>query len=165
MIKVKYFSAVLLIALLLLYRLLISAYSLDADNFKSFYKYEGATIENYKTECKEEFENNLSFPDSKIGKAVLCSGFFSFDKELSESSTRELIEILNDSANYAWGEICCFDSGRKIIFYDIAGKPVGITILEKENENLTHSFPYLKKMKWGALKSEPHKKLEKLLSD
>lgn len=156
---------VALIILLVLYRLLISDYSLDAADFKSFYENEAATIENYHEECSAEFEQNLNFPSKKIAKAVLITGFFAFDKALSQSSTERIIEILNDTTSYEWGEICCFDPGRKIIFYDTIGKLAGITVLDKEYKNLTHSFPYLKKMKWGALKSEPHKQLENLLAD
>jgi hypothetical protein len=151
--KTKYIVVVILILSGLIgYRFLTYPIGLTSDDFKNVYKSgDAATQENYSTQCQAEFDSNLLFPLGQVSKAVFCKGFFSFDRTLSTDKTKRLIEILNDTASYVWGEVGTFIPDRAIVFYDKEGKPLGITELEEEGGRQSYSFPYLRRTKWGAL--------------
>ncbi len=158
-------SSLVLISLLV-YRFLTYPYGISADDFKNVYEPgDAAKPENYNEQCKAEFENNLSFPLGKVSKAVLCKGFFSIDKTLSEANTKRLIEILNDTTSYAWGEIGTFIPDRQIVFYDKENNPLGITELEEERGLQSYSYPYLRRTKCGALTVKAFREIDKLTSE
>ncbi len=98
-------------------------------------------------------------------KAVLYKGFFSFDKTLGDSAAKRILEILNDTSSYVWGEVGTFLPGRKIVFYDSEDNLIGVTEFEEENGCQTYSFPYLLRMKWGALSKNAFTVLDSLLAN
>ena len=100
----------------------------------------------------------------KVNRAIVCKGFFSFDQTIRKESIPRLIEILNDTSSYIWGEVGTFIQGKKIVFYDKYNNPLGITEIDIAGV-CTYSYPYLKRMKWGALTIEVDKELQKLIDD
>jgi hypothetical protein len=156
----------LLLVGLLVYRFYTNPYNLSADDFKQVYKTgDAANQENYEVQCKEEFDKNISFPLGQVSKAVLCKGFFSVDKTLSEANTKKIVEILNDTSSYVWGEIGTFIPDKQIVFYDKDNKPLGFTELEEERGLQSYSYPYLRRMKWGALTGKAFEQIEKLITE
>lgn len=165
--KTKYILTIILtVCGLLVYRFLTYPYGLTSDDFKQVYKSgEAATQENYAAQCQAEFDSSVLFPIGQVSKAVFCKGFFSLDKSLDADKTKRLVEILNDTASYAWGEVGTFLPDRAIVFYDKDNKPLGITELEEERGLQSYSYPYLRRMKWGALTEKAFEQIDKITTE
>lgn len=165
--KIKYFLIICVVIIcLVVYRIYTYPKYYTPDDFVQLYKPgEGANRENYTMQCKNEFDGNLSFPLAQVSKAVVYKGFFSFDNTLNTLITARLVEIINDTASYVWGEVGTFIPGRQIVFYDRDNKPIGITLLEEERGKQTYSYPYLRRTKWGALTDKAFKEIDELIAE
>ena len=160
-----FFTVYSIIIILLIYRHLTSPSRLSAADFTYLYQPgDAASKENYSVECQSEQERKMSFPPERVHKAILHKGFFSIDKTLSDSSTKRILEILNDSSSYVWGEVGTFEEKRSIVFYNDEGDPIGLTELE-DSGPYTYSHPYLKLMKWGTLNPEASQLFVRLLEE
>ena len=131
--------------------------------FKTIYKVGDVPDANtYQMNCKLETERNLIFSLGQVDKAIVYNGFFSFDKTLAKEKTERVLEILNDTSSYIWGEVGTFIQGKKIVYYDKENFPIGLTDIDAEGGQ-TYSVPYLKKMKWCALKNVAYNEIDKLI--
>lgn len=150
---------------LLAYRFFTNPYNLNSHSFKKLYKSGDVADKNlYPIQCDAEVKSNLNFPLGEVDKAIVCKGFFSFDHIMKNANINSVIEILNDTSSYVWGEVGTFILGKKIVFYDKKNNPVGITEIDVDG-GFTYSYPYLKRMKWGSLTMEADKKLQKLIEN
>ena len=148
---------------LLAYRFFTNPYNLNSHSFKKLYKSGDVADKNlYPIQCDAEAKSNLNFPIGEVDKAIVCRGFFLFDHKVDKENTNRIIKILNDTANYIWGEVGTFLPREKIVFYDKENNPLGITEIDI-NGSSTYSYPYLKKMKWGSLTVEAGRQLQKLM--
>src|SRR4051812_30189429 len=94
---------ILILIGLAVYRYATYPYGLTSHTFKSVYiAEEAAEIHTYAGQCTEEFAHKKEFPLGQVSKAVVCSGFFSHDRTLSERDTKQLLQVLNDTASYTW---------------------------------------------------------------
>jgi hypothetical protein len=165
--KIKYILiCIIIIGGILLYRFLTYPLNISSDQFIHVYKPGDAAMpENYDAQCQEEFNKNLTFPLGEVDYAILCCGYFSIDKILEKDKAKWILEILNDTSSYVWGEVGTFLSDKAIIYYDKNKKPIGITELEEEGGSQTYSYPYLRRTKWGALTEKAFKEINLLLEN
>ena len=124
---------------------------------KRFPSAEVSYPENYDSLCMQETLNNITFPRITPSYAVLH--FNKFYKKSAIRLTMEqmnnIISILNDTANYEWGELGTPFFDRIITFHDDKGNCIGITKIDSYRKTYqTYSTPYNAKMKWGAMKTE-----------
>ena len=104
----------------------------------------------YDSDVEFEKENGINFINGKAKNAEIYSGYLSLSKKVDEKDTKRLIEILNDSTSYVWGEIGTFEPNKSIVFYDQNNKIIGITELDCAKRQ-TYSSPMTRTMKWGFL--------------
>jgi hypothetical protein len=117
----------------------------------------------YKSDVALEDKMGLRFPLVKVEYAKVYNGILYPSKKLDESSINEMIDILNDTSSYIWGEVGTFLPDRRIIYYDKQDKPVAITEIDLEG-GFTNSIPYLKRTKWQTMTGPAFNKLEKIIS-
>lgn len=86
----------------------------------------------YPRQCDEEIKNNLIFPLGEVGKAIVCKGLFSFDHIIINANINSVIEIINDTSSYVWGEVGTFIHEKKIVFYGKKNDPIGITEIDAD---------------------------------
>jgi len=109
--------------------------------------------ENYDSLCMQETANNISFPRVKPSYAVLhFDKFYKSDIRLTFEQMNDIILILNDTANYRWGELGTPYFDRVITFHDNEGNCIGITYFDFDGQ--TYSYPFNAKMKWGGMKND-----------
>lgn len=130
--------SILLLGGLLSYRYYTCPYYLDGNTFRDIPKSSGADPAFYEKQCAAEFSGNLSFPLGKVDKAIVTKGFFSIDHTIDKTQIPQILNLLNDTSNYVWGEVGRFWLGKRITDIDVSG-------------TFTYSYPYLNRMKWGTL--------------
>ena len=104
----------------------------------------------YDSDVEFEKQNGINFINGIAQSAEIYSGYFSLSKKVNKKDTKRLIEILNDSTSYVWGEIGTFEPNKSIVFYDKNDKIIGITELDWAKRQ-TYSSPMTRTMKWGFL--------------
>ena len=120
---------------------------------KRFPSVETSSWEDYDSLCLQETANNISFPRITPSYAVLhFDKFCKSDIRLTFEQMNEIIVILNDTANYCWGELGTPYFDRVITFHDNEGDCIGITYLDFGGQ--TYSYPLNAKMKWGLMKTD-----------
>lgn len=122
----------------------------DKLNIESKYPNEVDWKITYSSDVKYEKMNGIYFAKGLAKKARIYSGILNLSREINEADTKRLVEILNDSTSYDWGEIGTFELDKSIIFYDKDEKEVGVTQFDVSHRQ-TYSFPFLRTMKWGFL--------------
>jgi hypothetical protein len=156
-------AGLLVITGLIVYRVSTCPCNIDAGLFKEVYEQgEAAEKEVYAKQYEDELKHNLTFPLGEVDKVVVTKGYFSLDHTVKKEHVSQLIKLLNDTASYVWGEVGTFLPGKKLVFYDAANKPLGITNID-EDGTFTYSYPYLRRMKWGTLTQAANKELEQLI--
>jgi len=107
--------------------------------------------EDYKELTQKEYDANIVFPVKKAVSAKLhCTGLFAASHNLSANEMAKLLEILNDSANYRWGELGTPEVHYYFTFHDSEDNSIGLTTIDREGQS--YSQPSLARMKWGSLK-------------
>jgi hypothetical protein len=102
----------------------------------------------YEFDSQKEFDREINFPLEKPKYVIVKSHeLWKFDKKLSQGGMDEIIEILNDSTNYKWGEIGTPYFDKYLVFFNSKNECVGLTELSYEGQ--TYSTPSVHKMKWG----------------
>lgn len=116
----------------------------------------------YHSDVEFEKQNGINFINGIAQSAEIYSGYFSLSKKVNKNDTKKLIEILNDSTSYVWGEIGTFEPNKQIVFYDENDKIVGITELDWAKRQ-TYSSPMTRTMKWGFLSYEGRNKIYEII--
>ena len=114
--------------------------------------------DSYAADCGQEFKDGIQFPLEKPESAELH--FHRFGKmpvSLNRQQTATILQVLNDTSSYVWGELGTpyFDS--YFTFHDKDGNCIGYTDFSFEGQ--TYSTPSLAKMKWGLLNENAREKL------
>lgn len=126
----------------------------------------------YKSEVVQEIEdyslivsksNSRKFPIKVPNKAIVVkNNLFRTSNHIQETDLKEIILLLNDSANYKWGEIGTPYFDIDIFYFDENNKAIGVTKFSYDGQ--TYSYPHIPVMKWGLLQSDAFHKLSKILS-
>ena len=119
---------------------------------KKFPSVETPFPEHYDFLCMQETANNISFPRIIPSYAVLhFDKFYKSDIHLTFEQMNDIIVILNDTANYCWGELGTPYFDRVITFHNSEGDCIGITYFDFGGQ--TYSYPFNSKMKWGLMRT------------
>jgi hypothetical protein len=112
--------------------------------------------EDYDSLCKLEFQKGVTFPKTKPSYSLLhFDKFLKPNIRLTNRQMVEILESLNDTANYTWGELGTPYFDRFITFHDQKGNCVGLTKIDLGGQS--YSTPYIAKMKWGLIKAENYR--------
>ncbi len=150
---------------LLAYVFISCSSTLDADSFREVYKPgEAADQDLYKKQCAAEMNSKLEFPLGAVEKVIVDKGCFSFRHRVANKNIPRIVAILNDTSSYIWGEVGTFMLGKQVVFYDKEDKALGMTNIDIGGV-CTYSYPYLRRMKWGALTDNASQELERLISE
>lgn len=118
---------------------------------KRFPTIEVTDPETYKNDRENEDHKRLTFPMVKASYAILYkNNVLTPAIKLSDKELRNLLSMMNDSANYKWGEIGTPQFDRHIVFYDRKDECVGLAHVSFDG--MIYTEPYLKKMKWGMVR-------------
>ncbi|MFA7444785.1 MAG: hypothetical protein WCY89_02480 [Flavobacteriaceae bacterium] len=132
------------------------------DEFYESYQTDVSMREDYKEKCDFENKNAITFPRTKPDKVFLHSnGLIKYKRRLDQNHVDELLTILNDSANYVWGEFGTPEFQYYFTFVNAENKIIGITKIDLIG--MAYSEPYIAKMKWGQL--DKMEKLHNLIYD
>ena len=119
---------------------------------KKFSSVKTPSSENYDFLCMQETASNITFPRISPSYAVLhFDKFYKADIRLTFEQMNDIIVVLNDTANYCWGELGTPYFDRVITFHDNKGYCIGITYFDFGGQ--TYSYPLNAKMKWGGMKT------------
>lgn len=135
----------------------------DSDSIIEYYtNNEISHPETYLLDCENEDSLVIRFPLLNVNRITIAKGFFKFERNVDKNNFQAIINILNDSTSYDWGEITTFDPTFNMIFYDKDNKMIGIVIADKYCGQASF-FPYLKKQKWGLFRQDKFNELKKLI--
>lgn len=127
-----------------------------------YYKSEVSYPENYDSLINIDISHKRNFlVNEAYTSSIVSNRFPYFRKKLNIADTRKIIELLNDSISYAWGEMGTPVYPKTIIYYNIDNKIIGFTDLEEHRE--VDSYPYRSLMKWGNMKVKAYKSLEEII--
>jgi len=105
----------------------------------------------YDSLCKIENEKGLFFPLKEVEFAKLTKNdLWKKSKIIRGEELTELLEFLNDSTNYAWGELGTPEIHYYLTYYNKNDNCVGLTTIDLEG--MAYSYPSIARMKWGLLK-------------
>ena len=106
----------------------------------------------YDSLCKIEDKNNVYFPSDKVSYAILNKNdFFKRSSIIEKEKLKELLNILNDSSSYIWGELGTPEIHYYLTYFDKDDNCIGLTTLDLEG--MAYSQPMTAKMKWGMIKN------------
>lgn len=115
----------------------------------------------YASDCKLEDQKKITFPMAKPAYAILYKDkLFSLTRKLSSSNLNTLIKLMNDTANYKWGEIGTPDFDRYVVIYASNNKCIGL--LHISYDGTVHADPFIKKMKWGMVDEKTLNKIKEI---
>ena len=155
------FSISLLIGLLV-YRFYTCPCNIDRNSFRDVYQSSVANQDIYEIQSSQEISSNLRFPLGNVEKAIVTKGIFSLDHTIDKTLIPKILDLLNDTSNYVWGEVGTFWLGKRIIFYSGDDTAIGITDIDVSG-TFTYSYPYLSRMKWGTLTATAADELNALI--
>ena len=122
-----------------------------------------ATKKDYKQQVANDTraDRDFFFADN-ISYAMYYSNTFPYErKRIDLSTTNIILDILNDSANYEWGEFGTPEYSSELIYYDKNDVPLGYSAIDLLGE--FDSYPYRSLMKWGKLVDKEFEKIMFLL--
>lgn len=111
-----------------------------------------ADPKNYNFLVEYEDKKGYIFPRIKPKKIKLFSNHSYWKTEyiLTKEQSKELLEILNDSSSYRWGELGTPEVHFYFKYFNDKNELIGFTKIDQEG--MAYSEPYLTKMKWCGLK-------------
>ena len=113
--------------------------------------------ETYDKDVQFDLKNKTGF----ITKAKLYSNKFLPPKIYTKASVQKLVNILNDSSSYKWGETTV-EYNRYLIFLDSNDKIISLAKIDTENEYV-QTFPFIRTIKWGGLSKKGYDEFHKVL--
>jgi hypothetical protein len=102
-------------------------------------------------------KNNTFLTEEAIYAKVYENSFPYSIKKLDKDPTKRIIEILNDTSSYEWGEFGTPEYDKVIIYYGKTADPIGYTLVDPSGE--VENYPYRSLMKWGMLTNKGFSKL------
>ena len=116
----------------------------------------------YDSLCKIENEKGIFFPSRKVKYAKLTkNNFWKKPEIINGKELTELLEFLNDSTSYQWGELGTPEIHYYLTYFDQNDNCVGLTTIDLEG--MAYSYPMIARMKWGLLKEM--KLIDKLITE
>ncbi len=116
----------------------------------------------YDSLCKMENETGIFFPGKGVKYAKLTKNNFWKKSEIVKGKElTELLEFLNDSASYQWGELGTPEIHYYLTYFDQNDNCIGLTTID--SEGMAYSYPMIARMKWGMLKEM--KLIDKLITE
>jgi len=117
---------------------------------------------NYQKLVKQDLFNSSSFLKREAHSAVVFKNSFPYSRtSLDSNKTQQIIQLLNDSSAYEWGEFGTPEHAQTIIFYSLNSTPVGYTQIDLMGE--VENYPYRSLMKWGKLSKTSFTQLKELI--
>ncbi|MBK6348178.1 MAG: hypothetical protein IPF68_19995 [Bacteroidales bacterium] len=108
-------------------------------------------IKEYDSLCKTEDEKGIFFPNKRVTYAKLTQNdFWKKSEILKGHELTELLEFLNDSSSYQWGELGTPEIHYYLTYFDQNDHCIGLTTIDLEG--MAYSYPMTARMKWGMLK-------------
>ncbi|GAA4245885.1 hypothetical protein [Winogradskyella damuponensis] len=115
------------------------------------YSVETPLHETYDSLCRIENENGIYFPNKSVKYAKLTkNGIWKTSELIKGKELKELLEFLNDSTSYRWGELGTPETHYFLTYYDQSDLCIGMTTIDLEG--MAYSYPSTARMKWGMLK-------------
>ncbi|UKN00733.1 hypothetical protein K6119_13430 [Paracrocinitomix mangrovi] len=125
---------------------------------------EAASQVNYISEIQKDEEYNRNFLKGNTSYAICYNWCFPYDRtRINASETETLVEILNDSSSYVWGEFGTPEYKYCIVFYNDEDNEIGYTEVEPMGE--VDSYPYISLMKWGRMKPSSFNQLMTIIEN
>ena len=117
---------------------------------------------NYNDLVTKDLINGQSFLKDEAHSAVVFSNNFPYSRTtINPGLTQQIIQFLNDSATYRWGEFGTPEYSQIIIFYNENSTPIGYSKINPMGE--VDSYPYRSLMKWGMVSTNRFKQLKNLI--
>ncbi len=106
--------------------------------------------DNYEQLVQLDNEQGNNFLTGKVRYANVVNESFPFaERRLDSSQTNLIVELLNDSNSYRWGEFGTPTYNQTIFYRDSFDKVIGYTIIDNMGE--IQNYPYRSLMKWGMM--------------
>lgn len=119
--------------------------------------------DNYDQLVRLDKEQGNDFLISKVKYAKVVKESFPFSsRRLDAVQTRLILEVLNDTSSYRWGEFGTPTYDQTIFYYDSTDKIIGYTIIDNMGE--IQNYPYRSLMKWGMMTDKGFSRLIKLMN-
>lgn len=108
-----------------------------------------AEPKDYDSLCRIEYKQGLVYPSKQPVRTILHAALGRKWK-LNQDETKSLVTMLNDSANYEWGELGTPETHYYFTFHNDEGLCIAYTSVDPEG--MMYSYPSLARMKWGAFR-------------
>ena len=119
--------------------------------------------ENYNQLVLLDKEQGNSFLTDKVKYAKVVNESFPYtSRRIDAVQTRLIVEALNDTSSYRWGEFGTPTYGQTIFYYDSTDKIIGYTNIDMMGE--IQNYPYRSLMKWGMMTDKGFSRLTKLMN-
>lgn len=119
--------------------------------------------DNYDRLVRLDKEQGHDFLTDKVKYAKVVNESFPFSsKRLDTVQSRLILEVLNDSSSYTWGEFGTPTYDQTIFYFDSTDKIVGYTIIDNMGE--IENYPYRSLMKWGMMTDKGYGRLIKWMN-
>lgn len=119
--------------------------------------------DNYDQLVQADEEQGIEFPLEKVKYATVVAECFPFtSNRLDSTQTQLILEILNDTSSYRWGEFGTPFYDRTIFYFDSSDKLIGYTMIDMMGE--IESYPYCSLMKWGMMTDKSFSRLIRLMN-
>jgi len=108
-------------------------------------------------------EQGNDFLIGKVKYAKVVNESFPFTaRRLDPKQTSLIIEVLNDTSSYRWGEFGTPTYDQTIFYYDSTDQVIGYTIIDMMGE--IQNYPYRSLMKWGMMTDKGFSRLIRLMN-
>ena len=119
--------------------------------------------DNYDQFVRLDKEQGNEFLTAKVKYAKVVNESFPFtSRRLDSKQTRLIIEVLNDTSSYRWGEFGTPTYDQTIFYFDSTDQIIGYTIIDMMGE--IENYPYRSLMKWGMMTDKGFSRLIKLMN-
>ncbi len=119
--------------------------------------------DNYEQLVQLEKEKGNDFLTGEVKYAKVVSEAFPFSsRRFDEKQTSLIIEVLNDTSSYRWGEFGTPTYDQTIFYYDSTDQVIGYTIIDMMGE--IENYPFRSLMKWGMMTDKGFSRLIKLMN-
>lgn len=120
--------------------------------------------DNYDQLVRLDKEQGNDFLISEVKYAKVVNESFPFSsRQLDTVQTRLIVEILNDTSSYRWGEFGTPTYDQTIFYYDSTDTIIGYSIIDNMGE--IQNYPYRSLMKWGMMSDKGFNRLIKTIID
>ncbi len=124
---------------------------------------EVSSRENYHQLVGLDEEQGNNFLSGRAQYATVVNEYFPyFVKRLDKAQTDLIVEVLNDSSSYRWGEFGTPTYDQTIFYYDSTDKIIGYTSIDEMGE--IENYPYRSLMKWGMMTDKGYGRLIKAMN-